>query len=177
MDSVLGIAVVVATFAGPIAAVLVTRYIDKIRDLKHRRFDIFRMLMRTRRALLSPEQVTALNMVEIEFHDVATVIEAFRTLHHHLNDYGAPNWFETRQKLQTRLLTTMARSLGYNFEQLDVLEGGYTPQGWVSAEQEQQQVRKLLIEVLSGQRALPVSTAPILPVPYPPPLPPPPEIH
>ncbi len=64
----------------------------------------------------------------------------------------------------------MARELGYELPQLDVLEGGYYPQGLVDIETEQQAVRRALIEVLSGRRPLGVSpAAPLPPAPFPPP--------
>ena len=64
----------------------------------------------------------------------------------------------------------MAKVLGYNIQQLDVLEGGYWPQGFVDIESEQQQVRQVLLEVLSGRRPLTVSpAAPTPPSPFPPP--------
>lgn len=178
MDLALGIAVVIATLAGPVLAVLVTRYIDEKRDKRKRQLDVFRTLMRTRRATLAVEHVGALNMIEIEFHDMPEVMAAFRELHNHFH-FSPPaptDWWDKRSKLQTRLLSAMARKLGYDFEQLDVLEGGYTPTGWTNTEQEQEQLRKLLIELLSGRLSLPVTPGPaITPPPFPPPFPPPPN--
>jgi hypothetical protein len=64
----------------------------------------------------------------------------------------------------------MAKVLSYNLQQLDVLEGGYYPQGFADIELEQQSVRRALIQVLSGNRPLIVSpAAPTLPAPFPPP--------
>lgn len=66
----------------------------------------------------------------------------------------------------------MAKVLGYNLQQLDVLEGGYYPQGLMDMELEQQAVRRALIEVLSGRRPLAVSPGtaiPPAPFPFPPP--------
>jgi hypothetical protein len=69
-DVILGIAVVIATFCGPLFAVLVTRHIDNVRQVRERRLNIFRTLMATRRMLISPEKAVALNMVEIEFYGI-----------------------------------------------------------------------------------------------------------
>jgi hypothetical protein len=84
-DLVLGIAVVIATFAGPVFAVLMTRHIDSVRQTRERRLNIFRVLMATRRALLSPEKVTALNMVEIEFYGMRSVQDVHREVMAHIN--------------------------------------------------------------------------------------------
>jgi hypothetical protein len=84
-DTTLAAAVVFATFAGPIPAVLITRWIDKRRAERERQLDIFRALMRTRRAAIQPDHVNALNLVEIEFHNVQPVLTAYRDLTSHIN--------------------------------------------------------------------------------------------
>jgi len=116
--------------------------------------------MATRRAILSQEQVTALNMVEIEFYGIRSVQDAHREVMAHINARGAPDgWNERHRALLTRLLSEMARVLGHNLQQLDVLKGGYYPQGFLDLDIEQQAVRRALIEVLSGRRPLAVSPA------------------
>jgi hypothetical protein len=59
-STVFGWAIFVATFAGPVAAVIVTRWIDSQRDEYQRRLGIFRTLMATRAIGLSPDRVAAL---------------------------------------------------------------------------------------------------------------------
>jgi hypothetical protein len=177
MDFWLGIAVVIATLLGPVSAVFVTRWIDAERDQRNRRMEVFRSMMGARRAPLSPERVRALNMVEIEFHGVKLVEAAYRDLFQHLHTSSQVNreaWQETSRKLSTRLLTEIAKVLGYKLQQLDVLDGGYYPQGFADIETEQQAVRRLLIELLSNKR--PISVSPAIaspPAPFPPPPPPP----
>ena len=64
----------------------------------------------------------------------------------------------------------MAKVLGYDLQQLDVLEGGYYPQGFADIELEQAALRRTLIQVFSGNRSLMVSPAlPAPPAPFPPP--------
>jgi hypothetical protein len=171
----LGIAVVAATFLGPVFAVLVTRYLDKAHQLRERRLGIFCSLMATRRAALAPDKVRALNMVEIEFYGIQPVLKAHQNVIVHINTPPKPDdgWDEKLRKLTTKLLTEMAAVLGYNLQQLDVLDGGYYPQGFADIELEQQAVRRVIIEVLSGHRPLIVSpAAPTPPAPFP--MPPPP---
>ena len=111
-------------------------------------------------------------MVEIEFYGIQSVQGAHREVMAHIN---APrplpdNWNDRHRALLTRLLSEIAQVLGYQLQQLDVLEGGYYPQGLADMELEQQAVRRSLIEVLSGRRPLGVSpAAPIPPAPFPPP--------
>lgn len=168
----LGIAIVIATFTGPLAAVKMTRHIDEKREKRARQLAVFRGLMGTRRSPLSDEHVKGLNLVEIEFYGVDAVQSAHRELMQHINTKpGDDNaWTERKRHLTTRLLSAMATALGYNLQQLDVLEGGYAPQRYADLEQEQQLVRHLLIEVLSARRPLAVApAAPTPPSPFPPP--------
>lgn len=175
MDLYLGIAVVIATLLGPVFAVLVTRHVDDTRRIRERRLTVFRSLMATRRTALAADRVAALNMVEIEFHGVEPIQAAYREVMKHAN-HPKPlpaNWGDQHAKLVTKLLSEMARLLGYKLQQLDVLDGGYYPEGLADMEAEQQAVRRALIQVLNGNRPLLVSpAAPTPPVPYPPPPPP-----
>lgn len=172
MDVALGIAVVIATFAGPVVAVYVTRHIDGLRQKRGRQLDVFRSLMGSRRAPLSADRVRALNMVEIEFYGIPSVESAYRDVMSHINlPRPLPDtWMDEQRKRLTKLLTEMAKVLGYELQQLDVLDGGYYPQGFVDIESEQQAVRQATIEVFSGRRPLVVSSAaPAPPMPFPPP--------
>ncbi len=177
MDLWLGIAVVIATLLGPVLAVFITRLNDERRDQRNRRMEVFRSLMGARRAPLSPDRIKALNLVEIEFHGVKSVEASYKDLFQHfhtkITEENSDAWHETSRKLSTRLLTEIAKVLGYKLQQLDVLDGGYYPQGFVDIETEQQIVRRLFIETLSGKR--PLSISPALaspPAPFPPPPPP-----
>jgi hypothetical protein len=158
MDSILGLAIVIATFAGPIGAVIVTRLIDRKRAQRDRQLDVFRALMRTRKGALQPDHVNALNLVEIEFHKVSTVLAAYRDLMRHINTVTPLNeqWLNTHRSYLTKLLSAMANHLGYTIEQLDVFEGGYYPTGWGQVEEQQLAMRLGLLELLSGKRSLPV---------------------
>ncbi len=161
-----------ATFGGPVLAVYVTRYIDKERQSRERQLGLFRALMGTRRAPLAAERVTALNLVEIEFYGVKPVETAYKAVINHMNvPKPIPDsWGEENRKFITKLLYAMAQELGYKLEQLDVLDGGYHPQGISDIETEQQEVRRSIIDVLSGRRPLLVSpAAPTPPSPFPPP--------
>lgn len=171
-DLALGIGVVIATLVGPVLAVLVTRHIDDRRHVRERREDVFRSLMVGRRAALSTDNVRALNLVEIEFYGIRPVEVAHREVMMHINSPRPfpDGWVDRNSKLQTKLLSEIAKVLGYELQQLDVLDGGYYPQGFVDIELEQQSVRRAFIEVLSGRRPLTVAqAAPTPPSPFPPP--------
>jgi hypothetical protein len=65
-------------------------------------------------------------------------------------------WAQRHRSCLTKLLSAMAKTLGYNFEQLDVFEGGYYPSGWGQTEGQQLALRLGLVELLSGKCPLPV---------------------
>jgi hypothetical protein len=176
LDFYLGISVVIATLLGPVLAVYVTRRIDEVRQVRERRLTIFRSLMATRRATLAADKVMALNMVEIDFYGMKSVETAHRAVMAHINlPQPLPiEWGDRHHKLLTKLLSEMAKVLGYDLQQLDVLEGGYYPQGFADIDLEQQELRRGFIQVLSGNRPLRVSpAAPAPPAPFPPPPAPP----
>ena len=101
----------------------------------------------------------ALNMVEIEYHGVEPVLNAYRNLFQFLHTEAppTPDWEQKWRANLTKLLTEMAKSLGYRLDQLEVLQGGYYPRGLASVEEEQQTVRRLLIDLLSNKRSLAIA--------------------
>ena len=173
---------ILAIVLGPIVAVLITRWLDDRRERLARRMDVFRTLMRTRRNNMSPEHVGALNLVEIEFSADDDVMKNWRALLNHFGTVQVRRPDEThpsdakpddpevrqrnerfytrltteRQSLLAKLLHAMAKALRFPAEQLEIFEGGYTPQGWVDQETEQMLGRRFLLEVLRGDRAVPV---------------------
>lgn len=159
------IATIAAIILGPIAAVLITRWLDDRRLQRQRRMDVFRTLMRTRRMVLTPDHVGALNLVEIEFHRETDVISAWKAYWSNLEKKIPPDmplneieqFIRQRDGLLAKLLHAIGKSLGFGIEQLDIFEGGYVPQGWETEYQEQRAIRQALLEVLQGQRAFPVT--------------------
>jgi hypothetical protein len=152
--------ILAATFLGPIAAVLMTRYIDHLRERSARRLWIFRTLMATRRTWLSPEHIAALNQVELDFQNATGVMNAYRTYMKNLATPFQPEDNDRvaheRQSMRTKVLSEMAKTLGIRVEQLDIFEGGYVPQGHVDIERQQAAIRRLLSEIADGKRSLPI---------------------
>jgi len=116
--------ILAATFLGPIAGVLITRYIDQLRERSSRRLWIFGTLMATRRTLVSPEHIAALNQIELDFQSDTGVMNAYRIYMKHLatpfdpkdNDRVA----RERQSMRTKILSEMAKTLRIRVEQLDI---------------------------------------------------------
>lgn len=168
-------------FIGPISAVLVARFLEHQKDQRARQMEIFRTLMRTRRNSVWPDHVGALNLVEIEFRDAPKVIECWKALFQHFGDNHLRGDEELlsatmplneieqrnqrfykrlaveRQKLLAKLLHAIAKRLRFKAEQLEIFEGGYTPQGWEDIDTEQRLIRKFAVELLDGRRSVPVA--------------------
>jgi hypothetical protein len=64
---------------------------------------------------------------------------------------------DERQRLLAKLLHAMARALGFEIEQLEIFEGGYTPQGWADIDLENTVIRKFFAQLALSQRALPIA--------------------
>jgi hypothetical protein len=150
---------VFAVLVSPLLAVQADKYLSRKREEKQRKLDVFRTLMATRAAGLSPAHVDALNRIDIEFHDNARVSEAWKAYLDHLNDRSLTleTWNARRLDFVADLLHAMSNSLGYNFDKTHLKRATYYPQGYGDIEQDQQSIRKGLVEVLGGQKSLPMS--------------------
>lgn len=155
-------AVMFATVSGPLTAVLITIWLQRRAQKYDRRLDVFRAMMRSRRAMITPEWVGALNLVQVEFSDERDVMDAFTRL---LDRYSDPAFQGTDAQRQTandnidvaaaELLQKMATVLGINLRGAD-LRRAYLPQGWNSDDQELRRLRFGVFQLLSGQRAIKV---------------------
>ena len=158
----IGFGAVAAAFIGPIAAVLVTRWVDHRRERYSRRLQVFRTLMQSRRVPTSPEFVGALNLVEVEFFDCPNVMASWKAMLDHFsnhepsNEEGWKRWLERADVLRADLLSNVAKELRIPVPQLEIFRGGYAPKAWTFIEDEQQTIRRLFADVARGTRALPV---------------------
>ena len=161
-SEVFGWAILVATFVGPIAAVIITRWIDAAREKTQRRLVIFRTLMATRAVGLNPERVAALNMIQIDFANTPPVVNAWHDLLAHYglarpaNDQETAGFDRERARLSTVLLDQMAKKLRIHIDQLDILDRVYYPTGLANIELEQEIVRRWFVDLAAGRKALPV---------------------
>lgn len=131
-------AIVLATFAGPVAAIVVNRWRDLQRETRSRRLAIFRTLMTTRRTAITQEHVGAVNLVEVEFHGVKAIETSWKAYSAHLNSRDGPlrkaeerqRFEEKRVDLLAALIFSISRYLGFKMSELDIRNGGYAPDGW-----------------------------------------------
>lgn len=173
------IVTILAIYYGPIHAVEATRRNDVGREASRRRRDIFTALMRTRNANLTPDHVWALNLIQVEFADDEGVIRAYKSYIEQLNEIvpeAGPALESFQQKRRDRfidLLHEIANVVGFKLDKRDLERAAYVPVGWENDETEARLFRRLMLELLTGKRALPVApfASQNTQSPYPPPPP------
>ena len=170
------VAIVLATFLGPIAAVQAQKWLERRGEIDKRKVDLFTRLMATRAARLSQEHVRSLNLIDLVFYGERTktgriqrskedgeVIAAWREYYNHLNadqsgwnDQQTTGWAASNDEIFLNLLEKMAIATRHQFDRPDLRSAGYNPQAHAVLEFENQTTRRLVLELLSGQRPLTV---------------------
>lgn len=160
---------IAAIFLGPVIALWLQRWIDHQRETRNRKLSVFRTLMAYRATRIAPLFVQSLNLIDIEFtaKKESGIRDAWRELLDHLSDLGrkAPDRsladYEREQErtndLTAELLTRMGEKLGYKFDRVYAKKAAYHPQGLGDIENEQRQLRAMLINLLKGGSSLPVA--------------------
>lgn len=163
-----------AVIIGPFGAVQIQRVLEKIREKKQRRLDIFKTLMSTRAEKLNRAHVQALNMIDIEFYGrmipiirtryqrktEQAVTHAWKIYNSHLNKLNEfnnfPVWSARTDELFTELLYALAQSLNYDFDKVQLQRDCYRPQAHGELENLQGKILVGLEKVLSGESSLPM---------------------
>jgi len=156
---------ILALITGPILAVQIQKFLERLKETKARKVQIFRDLMATRAAGLAYQHVVALNLVGIEFHGekFANVVNAWMTYLDHLNSFPRDDeamvkvWIDKKFDLLSDLLYEMGKSLGFNFDKVHIKKAGYLPKGYADQEEEQNFIRKSLVELFSEKRSIPMT--------------------
>jgi len=150
---------VLAIVTGPVLALFAQRVLDRIRERRKQRVDLFSLLIATRGAFLSPVHVQALNTIVIVFNRPgdAPIRQAWRAvLEHAVTDEFAadgtatPGWRERYFDLKVDLFQAMAAVVGYEFSGDDLKRQVYTPIGHGVAEAEGMLIRQALAKALAG---------------------------
>lgn len=146
---------------GPVRTLSVNSENERRRERRRRQDAIFMTLMRTRRMALMPEHVMALNVIEIEFYEQDRIRQAFKRYVEHLGTAVPPAadaqepFKKEREDRFFELVHEIGKHLGFMLDKRDLEKFSYMPQGWNDVDWEQRQLRLLMIEMLSGKRALP----------------------
>jgi hypothetical protein len=149
---------IIAVLLAPVVAVQVQKWLELFREDRARKLWIFKTLMATRAATVSPEHVQALNMIDLEFRGTRyrPVTAAWKTYLDHLGSYPKDDekrqavWGERRVDLLTTLLLAMGHALGYEFDDVHVKKGIYAPEAHGQIENENILIRRGLLRLLYG---------------------------
>ncbi|NTU49697.1 MAG: hypothetical protein HGA87_02170 [Desulfobulbaceae bacterium] len=118
--------------------------------------------MSTRAYIVAWDHVHALNRIDLEFDKnnkkEKAVIDAWKEYLDLLGDNNMPKdqWAIRRVDLLVELLQKMAIVLDYDFDKTHIKNSTYSPVAHGDLEAEQTALRKSLIEVLEGKRAIPM---------------------
>lgn len=153
---------ILAIVSGPVLAVQAQQWIERRREGHARKLFIFRELMATRAARLSQRHVEALNLIDLEYPGNKTddkgvheawhsYLDALRTASDERNE---PVLFERRRQAFIDLMHTMAQRLGFPFDRVSIEKNVYSPIAHGRLEDDQEQIRLGIVEILTGKRAL-----------------------
>lgn len=154
------IAIVFATLVGPILAIWASELRQKSRQNQERKEWVFRTLMTTRSSRLHPDHIQALNHIAFVFADHKEIVDAWGLYFAHLKtDQGLTQdsqsrWQENSNTLLADLLHLMAKDLNISFSKTDIIQPSYYPRGYELTEAEQQELRRLLLELLRNERSI-----------------------
>ena len=95
-----------------VIAIQVQRKVDERREKRNRKLAIFKALMATRAAPLSPDHVNALNMIDVEFHDDKPILDAWREYHDHLGEQWDEKTFDTWASKNHDYLVKLLKVMG-----------------------------------------------------------------
>ena len=104
-----------AILLSPVIAVVVTLWHQGRKERRASKLWVFNTLIGTRHSPLSDQNLRALNLIDVVFHDEAEVRRLWREYFEMLSNVGFnnPAGFATRQKKNLEMLTAMAATLGY----------------------------------------------------------------
>lgn len=144
---------ILAILLSPVVAVLVTVNLQNRREKRNQKLWIFNTLIGTRHSPIIDENVRALNLIDVVFHDSERVRELWHEYFNMLGNEGLNNlqgWTQ-RQKKNLEMITEMAKVLGYGkaITHLDV-DRVYYPVGLGAQSQKTQEIAEELLRVLKA---------------------------
>ena len=157
------IAIIFATIAGPILAVQAQKWVERHRAIIERRNAIFRVIMATRAAMLSPDHVEALNAIPVEFYGakgkLRQINESWKVyLDHHAQDGPFTDvWAQKKLDLFQDMVHNISQYLGYEFTRSQLARDIYSPRAHGELENEQTIIRKGLAKLFNGETVLPMA--------------------
>ncbi|HEY5057070.1 MAG TPA: DUF6680 family protein [Acidobacteriaceae bacterium] len=153
----------IALVAGPALAVGIQLWFERRREVRRTKISILDALMAYRGRLGHPDSVSAINRVELVFHDDNRVTGKLRALIEHMErernlpEAEKQGGWDERSDLLTELIASAAESLGYKFSHNAIKRIAYLPQGMIDENEYTTEVRKHILTVVKGESPLLVS--------------------
>lgn len=165
------------TLLGPVLAVQAQKWVERAREATNRRQLVFTTLMATRQSRVSIDHVRALNSIDLAFYGrrllgvplrsrkSQAVLDAWHDYHAHLSvpleqrpktEAESREWNGRGDELFTNLLERLASATKYKFDRQQLKSGSYSPEAHGTVELEQNLLRRFLVELLAGDRTLPL---------------------
>src|SRR5262249_40880033 len=117
----------------------------------------------------------ALNIVQLEFYGCDKITSAYQAYIQKLNTPipkepdAAHHHFKDWDDAFFSMLNEMGIHLGYQLDKRDLERFSYAPQGWENDDAQNKLFRQLMIQMLQGERGLPVTNFSGATGKYPPP--------
>ncbi len=154
--------VLVAIFFGPVSALLVSRALDRLREKRKTRLELYHTAMSYRASWLHPDSLRALNNIDIVFNKRKDqpVREAWEKMLAHVatprpeNEAGAKKWDDRTLDLRVDLYQQLGAAVGFEHNLDYIKTHMYYPQYHVDAELEWLQIRRLILKLLSSDELI-----------------------
>lgn len=122
-------------FAGPLIAVLITLWVDRLRRRADARTQVLRMILTTRRLPSDPAYVMAINLIEVEFNDCPDVMKARREyIDLAIQEVSEDRRAEHDQRMsakQATMIVGMMKAIGLKASESEILMDAYVSKGFV----------------------------------------------
>lgn len=157
---------IAAIVIGPIAAVQIEKRLEAGREKRRLRLELFKTLMVHRASPLAYENVVALNSINLVFEGkrFQSVRARWKSLHSHFNERVDPQmrgfeqalavWNVRTIELTGELLREMGDNLGFQFDDVDIRKGAYSPIAHEDQEVANTLIRDRLVRILGGEEHL-----------------------
>jgi hypothetical protein len=122
-------------FAGPLSAVLITLWVDRLRRRSDARTQVLRMILTTRRLPSDPAYVMAINLIEVEFNNCPDVMKARREyIDLAIQEVSEDRKQEHDQRMsakQATMIVGMMKAIGLKASESEILMDAYVSKGFV----------------------------------------------
>lgn len=147
-----------AVLLGPILAVQAQAYLERRRERRNGKLQVFYSLMATRADRISTEHVRALNRIDLEFYKHKSVRDGWAIYRDHLfsqfDDASFPTWISKGDDLFVDLLHVISKELGFDFDKVNLRKGSYSPKALGEADRTERDIKTNLSAVLAGTRPI-----------------------